>query len=108
MTVGEWCDKWLAGYGTRRASTVRQAEVHVKIIKAHFGSVPMSAVKPSGALGPFAISRRKLPNLHAASVRGFVGWARLDLLGQSGGEREHQALAQVIEWATLQVQFDLV
>ena len=47
MTVGEWCDKWLAGYGTRRASTVRQAEVHVKIIKAHFGSVPMSAVKPS-------------------------------------------------------------
>ena len=47
MTVGEWCDKWLAGYGTRRASTVRQAEVHVKIIKAHFGSVPMSAIKPS-------------------------------------------------------------
>ncbi|HCX85212.1 MAG TPA: site-specific integrase [Micrococcales bacterium] len=46
MTVGEWCDKWLAGYGTRRASTVRQAEVHVKIIKAHFGSVPMSAIKP--------------------------------------------------------------
>jgi integrase len=47
MTVREWCDKWLAGYGTRRASTVRQAEVHVKIIKAHFGSVPMSAIKPS-------------------------------------------------------------
>lgn len=47
LTVGEWCDKWLAGYGTRRASTVRQAEVHVKIIKAHFGSVPMSAIKPS-------------------------------------------------------------
>jgi site-specific recombinase XerC len=47
MTVGEWCDKWLAGYGTRRASTVRQAEVHIKIIKAHFGSVPMSAIKPS-------------------------------------------------------------
>ncbi len=47
MTVGEWCDKWLAGYGTRRASTVRQAEVHVKIIKAHFGPVPMSAIKPS-------------------------------------------------------------
>jgi len=27
LTVGEWCDKWLAGYGTRRKSTVRQAEV---------------------------------------------------------------------------------
>ena len=47
LTVGEWCDKWLAGYGTRRKSTVRQAEVHIKIIKAHFGSVPLSAVKPS-------------------------------------------------------------
>ena len=47
LTVGEWCDKWLAGYGTRRASTVRMAEVHLKIIKAHFGSVPLSAVKPS-------------------------------------------------------------
>ncbi len=47
LTVGEWCDKWLAGYGTRRKSTIRQAEVHFKIIKAHFGSVPLSAVKPS-------------------------------------------------------------
>ena len=47
LTVGEWCDTWLAGYGTRRASTVRMAEVHLKIIKAHFGSVPLSAVKPS-------------------------------------------------------------
>lgn len=47
LTVGEWCDKWLAGYGTRRKSTVRQAEVHITIIKAHFGSVPLSAVKPS-------------------------------------------------------------
>jgi len=46
-TVGEWCDKWLAGYGTRRKSTVRQAEVHITIIKAHFDSVPLSAVKPS-------------------------------------------------------------
>jgi integrase len=47
LTVGEWCDKWLAGYGTRRRSTVRQAEVHIKIIKAHFDAVPMSAVRPS-------------------------------------------------------------
>jgi len=39
--------KWLAGYGTRRKSTVRQAEIHLKITKAHFGSVPLSAVKPS-------------------------------------------------------------
>ena len=47
LTVGEWCDKWLSGYGTRRKSTVRQAQVHIKIIRAHFGSVPLSAVKPS-------------------------------------------------------------
>jgi integrase len=47
LTVGEWCDKWLAGYGTRRASTVRQAEVHIKVIKAYFDAVPMSAVRPS-------------------------------------------------------------
>jgi integrase len=47
LTVGEWCDKWLAGYGTRRASTVRQAEVHIKIIKAYFDAAPLSAVRPS-------------------------------------------------------------
>ncbi len=59
MTVGEWCDKWLAGYGTRRASTVRQAEVHVKIIKAHFGSVPMSAIKPSDVRAWTAVLKRE-------------------------------------------------
>ncbi len=47
LTVGEWCDKWIAGYGTRRKSTVRQAVAHIKIIRAHFESVPLSAVKPS-------------------------------------------------------------
>jgi integrase len=45
-TVGDWCDTWLAGYSWR-ASTVRQAEVHIKLIKAAFGSVPLSGVKPS-------------------------------------------------------------
>lgn len=46
-TVGEWCDTWLEGYGTRRASTVRQAEVHVAKIRAHFGPMQLSAVRPS-------------------------------------------------------------
>src|ERR1700733_11850672 len=32
-TVGEWCDTWLEGYATRRPSTVRQANVHVRQIK---------------------------------------------------------------------------
>ncbi len=46
-TVGEWCDVWLAGYATRRASTVRQARVHVAQIRAEFGAMPLSAVRPS-------------------------------------------------------------
>jgi integrase len=46
-TVAQWCDTWLAGYATRRASTVRQARVHVAQIKAEFGAMPLSAVRPS-------------------------------------------------------------
>jgi integrase len=46
-TVAAWCDTWIDGYRTRRKSTVRQAEVHIKIIKATFGAMPLSAVKPS-------------------------------------------------------------
>lgn len=46
-TVGDWCDSWLVGYGTRRASTVRQAEVHVAKIKAAFGGMRLSTLKPS-------------------------------------------------------------
>ena len=51
LTVGEWSDTWLAGYRTRRKSTVRQAEVHLALIKDHFGAVPMSKVKPSDVRG---------------------------------------------------------
>ena len=51
MTVGEWCDIWLAGYRTRRKSTVRQAEVHIKLIKEHFNAVPIGSVKPSDVRG---------------------------------------------------------
>lgn len=46
-TVGEWCDTWLEGYRTRRASTVRQAEVHVAKIRAAFGPMQLAAVRPS-------------------------------------------------------------
>jgi hypothetical protein len=41
ITVGEWSDKWLDGYRTRRKSTVRQAEVHIKLIRQHFEAVPI-------------------------------------------------------------------
>jgi integrase len=46
-TVEAWCDRWLEGYATRRPSTVRQAKVHVAQIEAAFGSLPLSAVRPS-------------------------------------------------------------
>ena len=47
MTVSDWCDQWLDGYRTRRPSTVRQAEVHVKLIRERFGAVQLAAVRPS-------------------------------------------------------------
>lgn len=46
-TVEQWCDTWLKGYATRRKSTVRQAKTHVAQIKAEFGPLPLSAVRPS-------------------------------------------------------------
>lgn len=46
-TVEQWCATWLAGYATRRASTVRQAEVHVAQIVAAFGPRVLATVKPS-------------------------------------------------------------
>ena len=46
-TVGQWCDLWLEGYGTNRGSTVRQAHVDVKRIKAAFGTTRVADVKPS-------------------------------------------------------------
>ena len=46
-TVGEWCDTWLDGYRGNRASTVRQAEVHIARIRAAFGDMQLGAVRPS-------------------------------------------------------------
>jgi integrase len=46
-TVGEWCETWLAGYATRRPSTVRQARVHIAQITPEFGGMPLPAVRPS-------------------------------------------------------------
>ena len=44
----------------------------------------------------------------ATTIRGFVGWARLDLLGQQGGEPERKAVGQILDWATAAVEFDLI
>lgn len=47
LTVGEWCDRWLEGYSGHRPSTVRAAKTHIALIKAEFGSMRLSTVKPS-------------------------------------------------------------
>ena len=47
VTVDEWCDRWLEGYGSRRPSTVRQAKTHLAQIRKEFGPLPLSAVRPS-------------------------------------------------------------
>ena len=47
ITVAQWCDTWLAGYGSRRASSVRQARVHIRKIKAEFGPMTLGSVRPS-------------------------------------------------------------
>lgn len=44
----------------------------------------------------------------ARTIRGFVGWARLDLAGRKGGEPERRALDQIVEWAASAVEFDLI
>ncbi|MFI2473473.1 tyrosine-type recombinase/integrase [Nocardia xishanensis] len=47
LTVGEWCDEWLKGYAVNRDGTVRQARVHIAQIKAEFGHIRLSTVRPS-------------------------------------------------------------
>lgn len=72
-TVSDWCDSWLVGYGTRRKSTVRQAAVHVKVIKADFGSTPLSAVKPSDVKAwTVTLGERYAPSTTYAMYRRFA------------------------------------
>jgi len=72
-TVSDSCDAWLIGYGTRRKSTVRQAAVHVKVIKAHFGSTPLSSVKPSDVKAwTVALGERYAPSTTYATYRRFA------------------------------------
>lgn len=47
ITVDQWCDQWIRGYGSRRASTVRQARTHLAQIRAEFGAMLLSQVRPS-------------------------------------------------------------
>lgn len=47
MTVGEWVDTWLKGYGTRAPGTVRQARTHCKHITDEFGARRLRDLRPS-------------------------------------------------------------
>lgn len=47
MTVAQWCETWLHAYGTRKATTVRQAGVHVDRIVEEFGPRRLDSIRPS-------------------------------------------------------------
>lgn len=47
VTVEQWCRRWLEGYGTRKRSTVRMAEVHVAKIVEAFGPRRLDSLRPS-------------------------------------------------------------
>ncbi|MFS0912802.1 tyrosine-type recombinase/integrase [Microbacterium sp. 179-I 3D2 NHS] len=46
-TVAAWAETWLKGYERNRASTVRQARVHIRLISEDLGERPLRAVRPS-------------------------------------------------------------
>jgi integrase len=46
-TVSEWSATWLAGYGSKRASTVAVAKAHLLHIDAEFGHMTLSEIRPS-------------------------------------------------------------
>lgn len=46
-TVDQWCEQWLAGHGSRRESSQRNAAAHLVKIRAEFGGYPLAAVQPS-------------------------------------------------------------
>lgn len=73
MTMGEWCDVWIVGYGTRRAGTVRQAKVHIKVIKDTFGATPVAAIKPSDVKTWTAtLAKKYKPSTTYATYRRFT------------------------------------
>lgn len=47
MTVGEWLTKWEAGYAVNKPGTVKSASVHVKLIRAKFGTRQLRTIRAS-------------------------------------------------------------
>src|SRR5262249_31687505 len=46
-TVAQWCALWLQGYRVHRASTMKPARTHVRLIVEHFGHLALSEIRPS-------------------------------------------------------------
>jgi hypothetical protein len=51
MTVEQWCTTWLEGYKINREGTVREARTHIRRVVAEFGTMQLSAVRPSHVKG---------------------------------------------------------
>jgi integrase len=85
LTVGEWCDQWMAGYGTRRPSTVRQAAVHLAHIRAAFGDRTLASVRPSDV-------RRWTASLKAAGAADSCVYALHRRLSQLMADAVHDGL----------------
>lgn len=47
LTFSQWAETWIASYATNRPSTVRQAQVHLKVINAKFGRRQLRDIRPS-------------------------------------------------------------
>jgi integrase len=47
ITVGQLCQTWLESYGTRKRSTVRQAQVHIDRIIEELGPRRLDSLRPS-------------------------------------------------------------
>lgn len=84
-TVADWCAIWLDGYGTRRATTVRQARVHTKHIVAEFGSMQLASVRPSHV-------KAWTVKLHAAGLADSTVYAIYRRLSQVFADAVHDGI----------------
>ncbi len=85
MTVGEWCDRWLEGYAVNRPSTVRQAKVHLRHIRAAFGDYALADVKPSDV-------KRWTAGLKDAGLAPSTVYATYRRLAQVLGDAAHDGI----------------
>lgn len=82
LTLGEWCDTWLEGYGVNRASSLKQAKTHVKRIKASLGD-------------------RRLHTLRPSDVRNWVSSMQAEGLADSTVNALHARLRHILDDAVL-------